>query len=257
MGLKNYIEGGVALDARVSYDLLMSIFNPASPLHDGAVVIRGGRIRYASAVLPVSQTRDLPKAWGTRHRAGVGITEISDAECIIISEERREVLLASRGKVERKQGKDHLKKEISAFEHSRGKKDEGKRLPQNVLHDLPRKTFFLFGVCLLWIVVIGIRQGEVSFNIPIEYYSIPQNLTIAGESPKEVNVRFRGSQKLLSSLNQDHLRVQIGLSNAHTGTNQISLSVRDIDVPSGITVTGFSPRKITLQLSQAAKDDKK
>jgi YbbR domain-containing protein len=104
---------------------------------------------------------------------------------------------------------------------------------------------------------INKARGEVSFNIPIEYYSIPQNLTLSGESPKEINVRFRGSQKLLSSLNQDHLRVQIGLSKAHPGTNPISFSVRNIDVPSGITITGFSPRKITLQLSQASRDDKK
>jgi diadenylate cyclase len=252
--LDEFIHEKTLLDAEINEDVILSLFLPQSPLHDGAVVIREGRIRYAAAVLPVSQTRDLPKQWGTRHRAGAGITEVSDAECIIISEERKEVLFACLGKVERKQDKEDLKKDISAFAHDGEKEDKKRRSFGSLLHDFPRKAFFLAGVCILWVFVIGIRQGEVSFNIPLEYYSIPPSLTLSGESPKEVNVRFRGSQRLLSSLGQDHLRVQISLSSARAGTNQISLSERDIDVPSGIAVTGFSPRKIVLQLSQKPAD---
>jgi diadenylate cyclase len=251
--LDEFIHEKTLLDAEINEDVILSLFLPQSPLHDGAVVIQGGRIRYAAAVLPVSQTRDLPKECGTRHRAGAGITEVSDAGCIIISEERREVLFASQGKVEKKQDQDDLKSDISAFAHHGEKQDKKKKSPGSLFHDLPRKAFFLLGVCILWVFVIGIRQGEVSFNIPVEYYSIPSNLTFVGDSPKEVNVRFKGSRRLLSSLSQDHLRVQISLSNARAGTNQISLSERDIDVPSGIAVTGFSPRKIILQLSQRSK----
>ena len=66
---------------------------------------------------------------------------------------------------------------------------------KELFEDLPIKVLFLSLVCLLWVFVIGIRQGEISFNIPIEYYSIPQNLVIAGEPPKEVNVRLQGFTK--------------------------------------------------------------
>ena len=108
-------------------------------------------------------------------------------------------------------------------------------------------------VCLLWIFVIGIRKGEISFNIPVEYYSIPQNLVIVGEPPREINVRFRGSQRLLSSVKPDHIRVEINLSSAHSGMNQIALSEKNINTPSGIIVTNFYPRNIKLQLSPISK----
>ena len=111
-------------------------------------------------------------------------------------------------------------------------------------------------VCLLWVFVIGIRQGEVGFNIPIEYYSIPQNLVIAGEPPKEVNVRLKGSQRLLSSLKPDQIRVRVDLSNAHKGNNQISLSETNIDRGPGISVANFYPRNIRLQLSPVPPTDK-
>jgi YbbR domain-containing protein len=97
--------------------------------------------------------------------------------------------------------------------------------------------------------VIGIRQGEISFNLPIEYYSIPQNLEISGDPPREINVRLKGSQRLLSSLKPENVRVQIDLSNAHSGTNQISLSEKNMNTPSGITVINFYPQNVRLRLS--------
>ena len=255
--LDEFIHGKTLLDAEINEGMLISIFNPQSPLHDGAVVISGDRIRYATALLPVSQSPSTPKEWGARHRAGVGITEVSDAECIIISEEKREVLLASMGKAERKEGKKDLQKSLSDFRSLPGKNDGEKRWLEKIFDDLPIKALFLFLVCLLWIFLIGIRQGEISFKIPIEYYSIPQSLRITGDPPKEVNVRLRGSQRLLSSLNPDHLRVRFDLSDAHSGTNQLSLSETDINIPSGISVTHFYPRTVKVQLSPMSNSNKK
>ena len=112
-------------------------------------------------------------------------------------------------------------------------------------------------MCLLWISVIGIRQGEISFNMPIEYYSIPQDLRITGDPPKEANVRLRGSQRLLYSLNPDQLRVQVDLSTTHPGTNQLSLSETNINIPSGISATHFYPPKMRVQLIPISDSNKK
>lgn len=255
--LDEFIHGKTLLDCEINEGVLISIFNPQSPLHDGAVVISGDRIRYATALLPVSQSPSIPKGWGARHRAGVGITEVSDAECIIISEERKEVLLASRGKAEKKDGKEDLKKSLSDFPSLPGKSKEKKRWPGKICNEIPIKVFFLVLVCLFWIAFIGIRQGEISFNIPIEYYSVPQNLGITGDPPKEMTVRLRGSQRLLSSLNPDHLRVRVDLSKAHPGTNQLSLSGANIDMPSGVSVTYFYPRTMRVQLSPISNSNMK
>ncbi len=93
MGLKNYIEGGVSLDARVSYDLLMSIFNPASPLHDGAVIIQGDRISAAACFLPLTLNPYLAKEMGSRHRAAIGLSEETDAIIVVVSEETGKISL--------------------------------------------------------------------------------------------------------------------------------------------------------------------
>ena len=254
--LDEFIHGKTRLDSDISEDLLVSIFNPLSPLHDGAVIIQGGRIRYATALLPASQSLTLPKDWGTRHRAGIGITEVSDAECLIISEERGEVLLAQHGKAEKIEKREDLRKRFSEIPSFPKKKTWMKDRLRRLVDDLPSKTFFLLLVCVLWVFVVGIRQGEISYDVPIEYYSIPQTLGILGDFPREINVRLKGSERFLSSLTPDQVRVRIDLSGARAGSNQVSLSESNMNVPSGITVTHFYPRKITVQLSEHERSKK-
>jgi diadenylate cyclase len=98
-GLKTYIESGVPLDAKVSYDLLVTLFAPGTALHDGAVIIAGERVAAAGCFLPLSLQEDLAKRFGTRHRAGIGITEETDALAVIVSEERGAISVARDGKL--------------------------------------------------------------------------------------------------------------------------------------------------------------
>jgi len=117
-GLKTYIENGVRVDSAVSYDLLVTLFAPGTPLHDGAVIISGERIAAASCFLPLSLKEGLPKRFGTRHRAAIGITEETDALAIIVSEERGTVSLARDGdlldELDAKSLRDTLLREFAA-----------------------------------------------------------------------------------------------------------------------------------------------
>jgi len=101
VGLKNVTDGGVKLDAELSYDLLVSIFNPASPLHDGAVVIRRHRIAAASCFLPLTLNPRLSKDLGTRHRAAIGVTEDTDAVAVVVSEETGLISFVQAGDINR------------------------------------------------------------------------------------------------------------------------------------------------------------
>src|SRR5712691_1905687 len=101
VGLKGIIDAGVKLDAELSYDLIVSIFNPASPLHDGAIIVRGDRIASASCFLPLSLNPLLSKDLGTRHRAALGVTEDSDAVAIVVSEETGLVSFVRAGRIRR------------------------------------------------------------------------------------------------------------------------------------------------------------
>ncbi len=100
--LKDFIEVGTPLDAKVSRELLASIFHPTSPIHDGAVIIKGNRIAAAGCFLPITLSSELSKALGTRHRAGIGLTEETDAVAIIVSEETGFISMATNGKLETK-----------------------------------------------------------------------------------------------------------------------------------------------------------
>jgi diadenylate cyclase len=101
IGLKNIIDGGVKLDAELSYDLLVSIFNPESPLHDGAVVIRRHRVAAASCFLPLTLNPRLSRDLGTRHRAALGVTEDTDAVAVVVSEESGLISIVQRGEIKR------------------------------------------------------------------------------------------------------------------------------------------------------------
>ncbi len=101
VGLRGIVEAGVGLDAELSYDLIVAIFNPGSPLHDGAVIVRGDRIASASCFLPLSLNPMLSKDLGTRHRAALGITEDSDAVAIVVSEETGLISFVRSGRIKR------------------------------------------------------------------------------------------------------------------------------------------------------------
>ena len=101
VGLKNVTDGGVKLDAELSYDLLVSIFNTASPLHDGAVVVRRHRIAAASCFLPLTLNPRLSKDLGTRHRAAIGVTEDTDAVAVVVSEETGLISVVQAGDMKR------------------------------------------------------------------------------------------------------------------------------------------------------------
>ena len=102
MGLKNYIETGTKIDARVTAELLETIFSPTSPLHDGAVIIQNDRVAAAGCILPLTQDQRLSIALGTRHRAAIGLTEETDAIIIVVSEETQTISYAEGGKLKRK-----------------------------------------------------------------------------------------------------------------------------------------------------------
>jgi diadenylate cyclase len=114
VGLKNVIDGGVKLDAELSYDLLVTIFNPATPLHDGAVIVRRHRVAAAACFLPLTLNPRLSKDLGTRHRAAIGITEDTDAVAVVVSEESGLISFVQGGQIRR--GLDAPKLRASIFQ---------------------------------------------------------------------------------------------------------------------------------------------
>jgi diadenylate cyclase len=124
IGLRNYIEGGIPLDATVTYDLLASIFQPGSPLHDGAVIIQGEKIAAAACFLPLSVNPRLSKDLGTRHRAALGLTEENDSVAIVVSEETGTISLVVAGDIERGVNAERLGRSLRALRGPRRTRTE-------------------------------------------------------------------------------------------------------------------------------------
>ncbi|MDP3792008.1 MAG: diadenylate cyclase CdaA [Candidatus Omnitrophota bacterium] len=117
-GLKTYIESGVPIDGKVTKELIISIFSSKAPLHDGAVIIQHGRIIAAGCLLPLSQETNISKSFGTRHRAAIGLSEETDAICVVVSEETGAISVCMGGKLIHKISEDDLVKLLKEVFHN-------------------------------------------------------------------------------------------------------------------------------------------
>lgn len=138
IGLRNFIDAGVQLDARLSYDLLVTIFNPSTPLHDGAVIVQNERVAAASVFLPLTKNPEISRELGTRHRAAIGITEGTDAISLVVSEETGLITYVEGGEVKRNVDTNHLRRlllealEIPLLEERRGQGKQIKEVESDV-----------------------------------------------------------------------------------------------------------------------------
>jgi diadenylate cyclase len=120
IGLRNYIEGGIPMDAVMTYDLLVSIFQPTSPIHDGAVIVQEDRVAAAACFLPLTVNPKLSKELGSRHRAAIGLTEENDSVAVVVSEETGRIALAAAGQIERELDPDTLRARLRTLVLHRG-----------------------------------------------------------------------------------------------------------------------------------------
>jgi uncharacterized protein (TIGR00159 family) len=120
IGLRNYIESGITLDANLTYDLLVSIFQPTSPLHDGAVIVQRDRIAAAACFLPLTINPRLNRELGSRHRAAIGVTEENDAVAIVVSEETGKISVVEDGDLEHDIDSERLRQRLRAVVTLRG-----------------------------------------------------------------------------------------------------------------------------------------
>ena len=125
VSLKEYERTGISIDSAVSSQLILNIFEKNTPLHDGALILTGNRIRSATCYLPLSDNMNLSKALGTRHRAAVGVSEVSDSLTIVVSEETGAVSVAKNGRLLRNLNQEQLKEQLQSL---KSKPEEGRKI---------------------------------------------------------------------------------------------------------------------------------
>lgn len=249
---------GVVTDARITPELIETLFEPPTPLHDGALYIRQGRAFRAGCVLPLSENRRLAHYYGTRHRAALGITELSDALAVTVSEERGTVSVVEKGTIAVINTPADLLIWLTDRLRARERPPERRwSIVTSLIRNWRPKLASVVGVSLLLFFLAGHQNAELGISIPVVYTNVPKGLTIDGRQVQEVYVRVRGSREMLNFLDPSQLQVAIDLQKAQEGSQRYSLSDKDIKLPPGVQLAGVNPSMINLRLVKKPLESKR
>ncbi len=257
--IDEFISSGYLLDGFISKPLILSIFDPNSPGHDGAMIIRNNKIYKFSVHLPLSKNVEKIKEKNLRHRAGLGITEVSDAMAIIVSEETGDISLAREGKIEKIKEIFELKEKFLKLHISETDKKKNHLF---IFQILSVKNFLLFLVALvaslsLFLVINNNRSLiQKAFIVPVEFTNIPQNLVIKEFKPTELTITLKGSKSAFDVFNLNDLKVIVDLKNysKYSVSKWNSVLIQDEDVlikiPKNLFLINVSPSNIRFYLEK-------
>lgn len=247
--VEHLLHGGIFVSAPVDRGLLLSIFDPNTPGHDGAAVIEAGRITHLGAHLPLS-TSAAGAGFGTRHSAALGLCEASDALVLVVSEERGEISLAAAGRLETLKSGAELRERLDSYlqerVHPPQRSSPGRRTARRAL---VAAVSLLLGMTS-WVALTD-HPGQVmrTFVVPIEYSGAPAGLHLAGDVPGNVRVLLIGSKRAFRLLRQDDLLISAPLRNVHPGPNEVRLRARDVVHPPELQVYAVEPDSLRLQFA--------
>jgi diadenylate cyclase len=253
--LDECILHGVPLDAMVSGQLITSIFLPDSPLHDGAVLIKDGRVALASCHLPLSVSADVPQHLGTRHRAGLGLSERTDAAIVIVSEERGKVSLSLAGELLAVTTQAELHGRLTSLLQPLSHEAQRVTLRSRLFSNLWPKVAILLLVIVSWLL-ITFRQGEIlTVTAPIKFHNLPETLTMTRSFPEEVDLQLKAYSNLIASPKSLDVVVDIDLSKAKEGGNSFQVRKEDIKLPPGVVVANIERSTVRVTAERKARKE--
>src|SRR5258708_1802744 len=242
------VTGGIPLGAAVSAQLLEAIFQKSSPLHDGAVIIAGDRLVEATAILPLTERRDVPLVYGTRHRAGLGLSERTDALVIVASEERGEVTLMRGRRTSAVDSVEQLARLLQTSQR-RPKVRWRTRAASMLFSDAKLKLVAAGVAALVWTIsaVTTVRTVRI-VSAPVEFSNVPPGLDINYKSDPSITLQLRGSSWMMSSDSLSHLIVHFSLRNTPEGMQRLHVGAGNVDLPPGIALSSASPSAVVVRL---------
>jgi hypothetical protein len=251
--IARYLDGGEDLDGKLSDALLKSLFDPHSEGHDGALVISGNRITKFAARLPLSKNLKKLHGVGTRHAAALGLSELTDALCIAVSEERGVISVAWHGDLKVIQNPEALVALLQKFYGETVSSNGAKRWLDLFRKNLLQKiSTFLFAAFLWFFLVHGSKPIYKSFTVPLEHTKLPSGLILATLEPKEVTVTFFGKRSDFYFLNHRAVRVLLKTLNAGKGRKTISLSSSDVTYPKPLVFESIMPSRAVIDIQEPA-----
>jgi hypothetical protein len=230
----------------------MSIFDPNSPGHDGALIIDGGRLTQFGVRLPLSKTGKLSNDFGTRHHAAIGLSEVSDALVVVVSEERGVITLFRDGKPQKVHDRSDLSTQL--ISHWETIAFHGIEVPKEMKTRelIAQIGFSLIVALVVWSsVILGQMEiREKAFTVPIEYIGIPKHLALAGDQPTEIKVHLTGPKSNLDDITPLNLSTRIDLSEALAGRQVLVVSEKNVLLPRSVKLVGATPSSVAVSLEE-------
>ncbi len=251
-----FIHAGQVIMALPDPALIKSIFNRYAPAHDGAVIITQGRITQMGCILPLSEDENLPEKYGTRHRAALGLSEVTDAVCLVVSEERSEVATVVEGKIVTWQDPAVLANNLS-------KVAGGPEIRVSALKDFFKGAFVenwrtklsaLALVTIAWLVLASQQEAEVTLTVPVQHIRIPSHLMLGQGSTPTVDLTLSGRRNTIRTLRDQDVQVRVDVNDISSGRHLVKLSAKNIYLPFGFKIDRVAPQKIMINLWPLPKE---
>lgn len=244
--LDAHLDGGTELLGQISQPLLDSLFDPHSAGHDGAVIIKDGFVTRFGVHLPLSENREKSQGLGTRHRSALGMSELSDAMIVVVSEERGHASIAQHGELHRNMKRDELRSSLN--DHLKQVSTPRTRNLWSSLTSHPRtKMLSVFVAITAWLAIASHRDVvQRVFLVPIEYRNVPTDFHLPESARTEARVTFSATERAFQFVAPSALKVSIDVSEASRGKTEFTLTESSVRHPATLTVYRIEPRTVLL-----------
>jgi uncharacterized protein (TIGR00159 family) len=248
--LERHLDGGVVLDARLSEPLMLSLFDPHSPGHDGAILLAGDRIARFAVHLPLSTNHAQLGHRGTRHAAALGLSERADALCIVVSEEHGTVSVASGGRLDTLSSAQAAGERMSGF-LAEISPDAGtqSRAWKGIMRRWREGLVALPVAAALWLLAVpGAGLGEAEHVAPIRIMGLPEGYALDATEPTSALVVVRARRRDLLLLDTDELEVRVDAILVELGRRSFQISETNVLHPDGVEVVRVDPTSVKISL---------
>ena len=244
--INELVQNGLPWKGLISKEMILSIFWHDNPVHDGAVIINGDRISEVGAIMPLTHRTDIPSHYGTRHRAALGLSEISDALIILVSEEKGAVLVAKGSRIATITRREKL--ESILLEHVGATSPAGQHPQKEKLKLSIAALLSLLLVTGIWYSFSRGLETLISLETPIDYMNRGPEMEILDTSVNSVNLNISGSGPLIKSIRPDQVMVRVDLKNAAIGNNTFTITKENISLPPGVYLKNVKPATVEVVL---------
>ncbi|MBV5318748.1 MAG: diadenylate cyclase [Desulfobulbaceae bacterium] len=248
------ISGGHQLNALPSIPLILSLFDPNSPGHDGAVIIEGNKLTQFGVRLPMSQSMRLSEDFGTRHHAAMGLAEQTDALALVVSEERGKVSIFTNGEMRPARNGEEITRAIVEHQQAMGffRRDKGPIIRKRTIFQIAAS---LLVAVIFWSTLIVSQREVVERVLPvnIDYTSPADDLALVGEKANEIKLHLTGPKSDIDNLTLNPPNVKIDLSRMAKGSQTIIITSENLRLPKGVTLLDTSPQQLKLTLAEVVE----